>query len=128
MKKKRTNTRGIWFGLVGLVIGLALGYLGSSVLGQGGLLGSSIESDAGSKMDLEATLMSIQMEKASLLDKQMEKQMKELKEKTESGTMSTGDLMKLQKLMNDRKQGLEVTSNLMKKYGQALDEIVKNMK
>jgi hypothetical protein len=55
MKRKNTTFRGLWFGLIGLIVGLALGSFGSGILGQRGLLGSLPEPDP-KGIELEAFL------------------------------------------------------------------------
>jgi hypothetical protein len=125
MKRQSTNLWGVWLGLVGLLLGLALGYFGSGILGQRGLLGSPAKLGSEDKMDLEATMMAIQMERVLQLDKKIEGQVKQLADKTGSGTTTPEDLQRLQNSIDERKRAIEMAADLLKKESQTRSTIVR---
>jgi hypothetical protein len=127
MKRKNTTFRGLWFGLIGLIVGLALGSFGSGILGQRGLLGSLPEPDP-KGIELEAFLQAAQVERVSQLDKNIEDKAKELREKIESGTTTPEDMGELQKVLNQRSQAFEMTLRLLQKDSQTKSTIIQNMR
>jgi hypothetical protein len=125
MKRQSTNLWGVWLGLVGLLLGLALGYFGSGILGQRGLLGSPAKLGSEDKMDLATTMMAIQMERVLQLDKKIEGQVKQLADKTGSGTTTPEDLQRLQNSIDERKRAIEMAADLLKKESQTRSTIVR---
>ena len=127
MKKKTKSTRGIWLGLIGLFVGLALGYFGSGFLSQWSLLGSSNKLESEYHSDPAAAMLKLQVERTDTLDQQIQEKMKDLEAKRENGSVSQEDMIKLQSLMSKRNQAMEQTTNLMKKHNEALETIVRDM-
>ena len=83
--KKKIRFRGIWYGLIGIVVGLALGYFGAGYIGSKDLLGlSNFKIDESKNIDLETMILTIQMERVQDLDDQVQKKMEEIKEKSDN--------------------------------------------
>lgn len=123
MKKKNDRTRSIWFGLIGLAAGLAIGYLGGNLLGYRSLLGSS-HTETIDTLDLETQTMLLQIERADEAAKQMEDLVKQYQEKKEAGENPQLDMTRLQGLMNNRAQAMQMASDLLIKQSTTMDSIM----
>ena len=126
MSKKQKSFRGIWFVLIGVIVGLGLGFLTAGPLTGGSLLGSSNKRQAGN-VSFDTAAFTLQMEKTEALDQEIRKLMEEMQNKLEKKENTQQDMIRLQNLMSKRNQAFDMMSNMMAKDNEVKDTIMKNM-